>query len=89
MILSSSVKSPNNKKTMIEKKIDGTLEHTGDREWFGGEYCGIAENENYEALTTEEIRAAVDKAIAGLADGSIVVPSAYDMTEEQLVAYEK
>ena len=42
---------------MIEKKIDGTLEHTGDREWFGGEYCGIAENENYEALTTEEIRA--------------------------------
>ena len=50
---------------------------------------GIAENENYEALTTEEIRAAVDKAKAGLADGSIVVPSAYDMTEEQLVEYEK
>ena len=82
-IITSSLKEVGKSlRTMIEKKIDGTLEHTGDREWFGGEYCGIAENENYEALTTEEIRAAV-------ADGSIVVPSAYDMTEEQLVEYEK
>lgn len=89
-IITSSLKEVGKSlRTMIEKKIDGTLEHTGDREWFGGEYCGIAENENYEALTTEEIRAAVDKAKAGLADGSIVVPSAYDMTEEQLVEYEK
>ena len=54
--------------------------------WYGmAENCaGIAENENYEALVSEEIRAEIDQIKADLAEGKIEVKSAYGMTSDEI-----
>lgn len=72
--------------TVISELAEGKLVKEGDRRWFGGEYIGIAENEHFEELASDTTKANVEKAKAGLEDGSIVVKSAYSMTAEEINA---
>ena len=73
---------------VIRSVIDGTYVWA-DYMWFGmPEGCaGIAENENYLALVPEDVRAQMEDIKAKLADGTIVVPTAYGMTADEIAAY--
>lgn len=70
---------------LIGSMIDGTYEWQ-PKLWFGmAENCaGIAENENYEALVSEEIRAEINTIKEDIASGKIEVKSAYGMTSEEI-----
>ncbi len=47
---------------------------------------GLAQNEYYEEVVPQEVRDAVDEAIEGIKDGSIVVKSYFDGTEDDYSA---
>ena len=86
-VITSALKEVGKSLVSLVKEVEaGTLVKEGDRVWFAGEgaYVGIAENENYDKLASDETKAAVDAAKAGLADGSITVKSAYDMTTDEI-----
>ncbi len=54
--------------------------------WFGmpEKCCGIAENENYQKLVSEDIRAEMDAIEEKLISGEISVKSAYGMSAEEI-----
>lgn len=56
--------------------------------WFGMPEgcCGIAENENYQKLVSEEIRGEIDEIKEKLVAGEIEVKSAYGMSAEEINA---
>ena len=60
----------------------GTLKAMGVAE----EAVGLAENEYYEEVVPQEVRDAVEAAKEGIKDGSIVVKSYFDGTEDDYAA---
>ena len=72
---------------LIGSMLDGTYEWQPQL-WYGmAENCaGIAENENYEALVSEEIREEINTIKEDIASGKIEVKSAYGMTSEEINA---
>jgi basic membrane protein A len=72
---------------VVGSMVDGTYAWA-EQIWFGmPEGCaGIAENENYLALVSAEDRATIDDIKAKMADGTIVVPTAYGMTADEINA---
>ena len=72
---------------IIREIIDGTYEWTQCR-WFGiPENCaGIAENENYLKLVSEDDQAVIEDIKAKITNGEIVVSTAYGMTTDELAA---
>ncbi|MBR5521764.1 MAG: BMP family ABC transporter substrate-binding protein [Oscillospiraceae bacterium] len=72
---------------VVGDMVDGTYEWA-EQLWFGmPEKCaGIAENENYLALVSEEDRATIDDIKAKMAAGEITVPTAYGMTADEINA---
>ena len=72
---------------VVGSMVDGTYAWA-EQIWFGmPEGCaGIAENENYLAIVSEEDRATIDDIKAKMADGTIVVPTAYGMTADEINA---
>lgn len=87
-IVTSSLKGVGESlKIILKSMADGTYEWS-ECMWFGmPEGCaGIAENENYLALVGEEDRAAMEDIKAKLADGEIVVSTAYGMTTDEINA---
>ena len=72
---------------VVGSMVDGTYTWA-EQMWFGmPEGCaGIAENENYLAIVSEEDRATIDDIKAKIADGTIVVPTAYGMTADEINA---
>ena len=88
-IVTSSLKNVGKSvSVIINSMIDGTYEWS-ECMWFGmPEDCaGIAENENYLALVSEEDRATMEDIKAKLADGTIKVSTAYGMDEATLATY--
>jgi len=88
-IITSALKEVGKSVTSLLAKVeDGSLTKSGDRVWFGGEggFIGIAENENFDKLASDTTKALVEQAKAGLADGSIKVDSAYDLSTEEINA---
>lgn len=70
---------------LIGTMLDGTYTWQPQL-WYGmTENCGgIAENENYTAVVSEEIRAEIDQVKADLTEGKIEVKSAYGMTSDEI-----
>ncbi len=70
---------------ICEQKIAGTYANEGVL-WFGmdGGYCGIADNENYQKLVSEDIRAEIAAIAEKMGSGEITVPTAYGMDDATL-----
>ena len=70
---------------LIGSMIDGTYTWQPQL-WYGmAENCaGIAENENYTALVSEEVRAEIEEIKAAVASGEVEVKSAYGMTSDEI-----
>ena len=68
--------------TVIGELVDGTFEKQSKR-WFGSEQgcAGIAKNEKYEEMVSEELRAEMEEVEQKLADGDLVCVSYFDMDE--------
>ncbi len=88
-IVTSSLKNVGLSLQVIIREIaDGTYEWSQIR-WFGiPESCaGIAENENYLALVSAEDQATLEDIKEKVANGEIVVSTAYGMDAETLKTY--
>jgi len=88
-IVTSSLKNVGLSLQVIIREIaDGTYEWSQMR-WFGiPENCaGIAENENYKALVSADDQAEMEAIKAKVANGEIVVSTAYGMDPETLKGY--
>lgn len=88
-IVTSSLKNVGlSLKVIIKEIADGTYEWSQCR-WFGiPEDCaGIAENENYLKLVSAEDQATMADIKAKVADGTIVVSTAYGMDADTLKTY--
>ncbi len=72
---------------ICQQMIDGTYTHT-DLMWYGmeGAYCGVADNENYQKLVSEDIRAEIEAIAEKMGNGEITVPTAYGMPADELNA---
>ena len=73
--------------SLISSMLDGTYERE-EQKWYGmAENCsGLAENENYEKLVSEDIRAEINDIKAKISSGEIKVDTAYGMSPEDLNA---
>ncbi len=88
IIVTSSLKEVGKSLVDIcQKMIDGTYTHT-ELMWYGmdGAYCGLADNENYQALVSEEIRNEINAIAEKMGNGEITVSTAYGMAPEDLNA---
>lgn len=85
-IVTSSLKNVGESLYQVLTAMDNGTYEWKEQLWFGAsEGCtGIAENENYTALVSEDIRAAIDDIKAKLDDGTIVVSSAYGMSTDEI-----
>lgn len=72
----------------VEMHMEGTLPY-GSVESLGiaEGAVGIAKNDVYEKLVPEDVRAKVDEAEKEILDGKIEVPSAFDMTTEEIETF--
>lgn len=69
----------------VRRHIDGELPY-GQEETLGMEAkaVGLAQNEYYEKLLTDEMRAKIDELQTKIESGEIVVNSAFSMSEEEI-----
>lgn len=70
----------------VEKHIEGTLEYgTTEKLGIAEGAVTIAKNDFYNEMVSQEVRDKVDQAEKDIAAGTIVVPSAYDMSTEEIM----
>lgn len=72
----------------IQKHLDGTLPY-GTTESLGikDKAVGIADNDVYRGIATEEMAAKITDLQSKIENGDIVVKSAFDMTSDEIAAY--
>ena len=71
----------------VSDYMDGTLEWgTAGELGLVDQSVGLAKNEYYDAILTEEQRAQIDEIEQMIIDGDIVVGTAFGMTTEEIEA---
>lgn len=74
----------------IGRYIEGTLEFGANASFGIAEGCfELADNEWYKKNVPQAMRDTLDETYAKLASGEITVPSAFDMSDDELVALKK
>lgn len=85
-ILTSALKNVNVSLFNVLKDIkEGNIEWgTTNRMGVKDGVAGIAKNEYYDRLVPEEIKAKIEEVEAKIASGEIVVPSAFEMSQDEI-----